>query len=163
MASSSTTANQQQLPVVLPSKGMARVKSVLSGDTVILLGKPTAPNRPPPEVLFTFEGLNAPRYVFCSVFASPLHFVLIASCDGSTGLSESRVESSHHVRLVLATEAGRKMSAVEENDRIPIESRIGIQIGAYFRIICFLQYVNSRLRHTKFLRMTSYSPIKYML
>jgi staphylococcal nuclease domain-containing protein 1 len=48
-------------PVILPQQGEARVKSVLSGDTVILLGKPTAPNRPPPEVIFTFESLSAPR------------------------------------------------------------------------------------------------------
>lgn len=47
-------------PVILPAKGKARVKSVLSGDTVILLG--SAPNGGiPPEVLFTLEGLNAPR------------------------------------------------------------------------------------------------------
>jgi staphylococcal nuclease domain-containing protein 1 len=50
-------------PVILPQQGEARVKSVMSGDTVILLGKPTAPNRPPPEVIFTFESLSAPRYV----------------------------------------------------------------------------------------------------
>jgi len=48
-------------PVILPKQGMARVKSVLSGDTVILLGKPANPQGPPPEVLFTFEGLSAPR------------------------------------------------------------------------------------------------------
>jgi staphylococcal nuclease domain-containing protein 1 len=48
-------------PVILPQQGEARVKSVMSGDTVILLGKPTAPNRPPPEVIFTFESLSAPR------------------------------------------------------------------------------------------------------
>ncbi|GAX13294.1 staphylococcal nuclease domain-containing protein 1 [Fistulifera solaris] len=48
-------------PVILPKEGTARVKSVLSGDTLILLGKATNPQRPPPEVLFTFEGLSAPR------------------------------------------------------------------------------------------------------
>jgi staphylococcal nuclease domain-containing protein 1 len=49
-------------PVILPQEGVARVKSVMSGDTVVLLGKPVAPNRPPPEVIFTFESLSAPRY-----------------------------------------------------------------------------------------------------
>lgn len=48
-------------PVILPKQGTARVKSVLSGDTLILLGKATNPQRAPPEVLFTFEGLSAPR------------------------------------------------------------------------------------------------------
>jgi hypothetical protein len=51
-------------PVILPKEGTARVKSVLSGDTLILLGKATNPQRPPPEVLFTFEGLSAPRYAY---------------------------------------------------------------------------------------------------
>jgi len=60
MADSSTPSSP---PVVLPAQGMARVKSVMSGDTVVLLGKPTAPNRPAPEVIFTFEGVSAPRYV----------------------------------------------------------------------------------------------------
>lgn len=48
-------------PVILPATGTARVKSVLSGDTVILLGKAPNPQAPPPEVLFTFESLSAPR------------------------------------------------------------------------------------------------------
>jgi staphylococcal nuclease domain-containing protein 1 len=46
---------------ILPSRGVARVKSVLSGDTVILLGKATSPNARPPEVVFTFERVSAPR------------------------------------------------------------------------------------------------------
>ena len=50
-------------PVLLPQKGTARVKSVLSGDTVILWGKASSPNQPPPQVQFTLEGLMAPRYV----------------------------------------------------------------------------------------------------
>ena len=56
MATSSSTS-----PVILPATGVARVKSVWSGDTVILLGKPVQPNLPPPEVVFTFESVNAPR------------------------------------------------------------------------------------------------------
>ena len=56
---SSTRPNNP--PVVLPSRGRAVVKSVLSGDTVVLLGKPTAPNEKAPEVIFTFERVTAPR------------------------------------------------------------------------------------------------------
>jgi hypothetical protein len=48
--------------IILPVTGVARVKSVLSGDTVVLLGKPIAPHLPQPEVIFTFEAVNAPRY-----------------------------------------------------------------------------------------------------
>jgi hypothetical protein len=48
-------------PVILPKEGIARVKSIMSGDTVILLGKPLDPSKPPPEVIFTFEALSAPR------------------------------------------------------------------------------------------------------
>jgi staphylococcal nuclease domain-containing protein 1 len=48
-------------PVILPSQGVARVKSVMSGDTVVLLGKPAVPTQAPPEVIFTFESLSAPR------------------------------------------------------------------------------------------------------
>jgi len=58
MSAAPVTANP---PVVLPKTGIAKVKSVLSGDTVVLLGKATSPNKPPPEVIFTFEGLSAPR------------------------------------------------------------------------------------------------------
>ena len=47
--------------IVLPPTGTARVKSVLSGDTAILLGAPKAPGLAPPEVVFTLEGINAPR------------------------------------------------------------------------------------------------------
>lgn len=48
-------------PIVLPSQGVARVQSVLSGDTVVLLGRPSKPNQPPPIVLFTFSSITAPR------------------------------------------------------------------------------------------------------
>mmetsp|Transcript_16079 Transcript_16079/g.18495 ORF Transcript_16079/g.18495 Transcript_16079/m.18495 type:complete len:984 (+) Transcript_16079:208-3159(+) len=51
-------------PVVLPTHGTAIVKSALSGDTVILLGRIPAgapPGTRPPEVLFTFERVTAPR------------------------------------------------------------------------------------------------------
>lgn len=49
--------------IILPSRGIARVKSVLSGDTVILLGKASGPNEKAPEVVFTLENISAPRYV----------------------------------------------------------------------------------------------------
>ena len=45
---------------LLPPRGVARVKNVLSGDTVVLLGK-AAPGQPAPEVTFTFERVTAPR------------------------------------------------------------------------------------------------------
>lgn len=66
MASSSTTTGTtgtggSNPPVILPATGVARVKSVWSGDTVILLGRAVQPDRPPPEVVFTFESVNAPR------------------------------------------------------------------------------------------------------
>lgn len=38
---------------VLPSHGIARVKNVLSGDTVVLVGK--AVDGKAPEIVFTFE------------------------------------------------------------------------------------------------------------
>lgn len=49
--------------ITLPPTGKARVKSVLSGDTVVLVGTAPAPNVAPPEVLFTLDGILAPRYV----------------------------------------------------------------------------------------------------
>ena len=57
----SNAAATSNPPVILPASGVARVKSVWSGDTVILLGKAVKPNQPPPEVIFTFESVNAPR------------------------------------------------------------------------------------------------------
>ena len=53
---------------VLPSRGLATVKSVLSGDTVVLTGRPMAPGQKAPVVIFTFERVTAPRCVgihFC--------------------------------------------------------------------------------------------------
>lgn len=47
---------------VLPSHGLATVKSVLSGDTVILTGRPTTTGQKAPVVIFTFERVTAPRY-----------------------------------------------------------------------------------------------------
>jgi len=58
-----TAAAEPRRPVILPSRGLARVKSVLSGDTVILLGKASGPNEKAPEVVFTLENISAPRYV----------------------------------------------------------------------------------------------------
>jgi staphylococcal nuclease domain-containing protein 1 len=55
------SASADNKPVLLPQKGTARVKSVMSGDTVILWGKASAPNQPPPQVQFTLEGLMSPR------------------------------------------------------------------------------------------------------
>lgn len=47
-------------PVILPKTGTARVQSVLSGDTVVLLGRPTGPNKVAPQVVFTFSSVMAP-------------------------------------------------------------------------------------------------------
>jgi len=57
----STSATTSRRPIILPSTGVARVKNVLSGDTVILLGKASAPNEKAPEVVFTLENISAPR------------------------------------------------------------------------------------------------------
>lgn len=46
---------------LLPARGSATVKSVVSGDTVILLGRATQMGQKPPEVMFTFEKVSAPR------------------------------------------------------------------------------------------------------
>lgn len=46
---------------ILPSSGVARVKNVLSGDTVVLVGSASSPNAKPPEVVFTLERVSAPR------------------------------------------------------------------------------------------------------
>jgi len=46
---------------VLPSRGVAIVKSVLSGDTVVLLGRATQTGGKAPEVTFTFERVTSPR------------------------------------------------------------------------------------------------------
>ena len=46
---------------VLPNRGSAKIKSVLSGDTVILLGRAAVPGGMAPEVTFTFERVTAPR------------------------------------------------------------------------------------------------------
>lgn len=47
-------------PTILPARGNARVKNVLSGDTVILMGRGQG-NASAPEVVFTLEGVAAPR------------------------------------------------------------------------------------------------------
>ncbi len=45
---------------VLPSHGIAVVKSVLSGDTVVLVGRASSSGKAP-EVVFTFERVTSPR------------------------------------------------------------------------------------------------------
>ena len=47
---------------ILPNRGTAKIKSVLSGDTVVLLGRSSVPGTTKaPEVTFTFERVTAPR------------------------------------------------------------------------------------------------------
>jgi hypothetical protein len=60
LSSITMTTPSTPSPVVLPKVGFAKVQSVVSGDTVVLLGKPTQPNQPPPQVLFTFSSVSAP-------------------------------------------------------------------------------------------------------
>ena len=60
MATSIPVAAKPMRPV-LPSRGMATVKSVLSGDTVVLTGRPTSTGAKAPIVIFTFERVTAPR------------------------------------------------------------------------------------------------------
>eukprot|EP00559_Dactyliosolen_fragilissimus_P001205 CAMPEP_0184865336 /NCGR_PEP_ID=MMETSP0580-20130426/17746_1 /TAXON_ID=1118495 /ORGANISM="Dactyliosolen fragilissimus" /LENGTH=944 /DNA_ID=CAMNT_0027364493 /DNA_START=76 /DNA_END=2910 /DNA_ORIENTATION=+ len=52
---------QSQPCSILPSVGFATVKSVLSGDTVVLTGKPTTKGGKAPQVIFTFERVTSPR------------------------------------------------------------------------------------------------------
>lgn len=54
-------ASSNLMRPVLPSHGTATVKSVLSGDTVVLTGKPPSPGAKAPVVIFTFERVTAPR------------------------------------------------------------------------------------------------------
>uniref|UniRef100_A0A7S1V294 TNase-like domain-containing protein n=1 Tax=Grammatophora oceanica TaxID=210454 RepID=A0A7S1V294_9STRA len=56
----SAPAAAAPLRPVLPLHGVARVKNVLSGDTVVLLGKQVNGGKPP-EVVFTFEKCSSPR------------------------------------------------------------------------------------------------------
>lgn len=61
MTSVPVPASSNPMRPVLPNRGRATVKSVLSGDTVVLLGRATVPGGKLPEVLFTFERVSAPR------------------------------------------------------------------------------------------------------
>lgn len=58
--SDAPSSNGNTKSLTLPATGFAKVKSVLSGDTVVLWGKPLAANQLPPEVLFTLQ-VSAPR------------------------------------------------------------------------------------------------------
>jgi len=46
---------------ILPNRGSAKIKSVLSGDTVVLIGRAATAGQKAPEVTFTFERVTAPR------------------------------------------------------------------------------------------------------
>lgn len=61
MTSVPVPAASNPLRPVLPSHGVAKVKNVLSGDTVVLLGKAARADGKAPEVVFTFERVTAPR------------------------------------------------------------------------------------------------------
>jgi staphylococcal nuclease domain-containing protein 1 len=56
-----TTTTTAARPPILPARGMATVKSVLSGDTVVLTGRATAPGQRAASVIFTLERITAPR------------------------------------------------------------------------------------------------------
>jgi staphylococcal nuclease domain-containing protein 1 len=60
-ATAATAPPTATRPTILPARGVARVKNVMSGDTVVLLGKATTLNGKPPEVMFTMEMVTAPR------------------------------------------------------------------------------------------------------
>jgi hypothetical protein len=60
MTSVPVPAASNPMRPVLPSHGVAMVKNVLSGDTVVLVGKAT-PDGQVPSVVFTFERVTAPR------------------------------------------------------------------------------------------------------
>jgi hypothetical protein len=60
-ASVGAPPSSTQLRPVLPSRGVAVVKSCLSGDTVVLQGKPTVPGGKSQAVVFTLERITAPR------------------------------------------------------------------------------------------------------
>ena len=68
MATTTTTTTSSSSsslsPTILPKTGFAKVQSVLSGDTVVLLGKATQPNQPAPQVLFTLSSVSAPVSLF---------------------------------------------------------------------------------------------------
>uniref|UniRef100_A0A7S4QIP3 Uncharacterized protein n=5 Tax=Ditylum brightwellii TaxID=49249 RepID=A0A7S4QIP3_9STRA len=61
MASVPVPSASNPMRPVLPNRGVATVKSVLSGDTVVLLGRATSTDTKAPEVVFTFERVTAPR------------------------------------------------------------------------------------------------------
>jgi staphylococcal nuclease domain-containing protein 1 len=48
-------------PTFFPARGVAKVKSVLSGDTVVLIGRASTPQGKAPEIVFTLERITAPR------------------------------------------------------------------------------------------------------
>lgn len=60
MSSVPVPAASNPMRPVLPSHGLAVVKSVLSGDTVVLVGRAQSSGNAP-EVVFTFERVTAPR------------------------------------------------------------------------------------------------------
>jgi len=61
MSATATSTTTSTAKPVLPSRGVALVKYVLSGDTVVLSGRATQPGGKAPEVTFTFERVTAPR------------------------------------------------------------------------------------------------------
>ena len=62
LSGTNTVPVANPMRTVLPSHGLATVKSVLSGDTVVLTGR-APPGQKAPVVIFTFERVTAPRYV----------------------------------------------------------------------------------------------------
>ena len=76
---------------ILPSHGVAKVKSVLSGDTVVLLGKAGTPGGRAPEVVFTFEKVSAPRYVFVFTYFN-FEFLYLKSVTHLQSIQINRVE-----------------------------------------------------------------------
>uniref|UniRef100_A0A7S2EXZ5 Uncharacterized protein n=1 Tax=Trieres chinensis TaxID=1514140 RepID=A0A7S2EXZ5_TRICV len=85
---------------VLPSRGVAVVKSALSGDTVVLLGRATQSGTKAPEVVFTFERVTSPRMAskgnnnVDEPGAFPSREWLRAKCVGKTVQFETRKQGA---------------------------------------------------------------------
>lgn len=104
---STVTPAVQSNPNELPESGIAIAKSVLSGDTIILRGKPL--NGPPPEIIFTLSSINVPRI--------GQYFKVSASNDEYVPLS---YEAREFLRINLI---GKEVKYICENKPSPSSNR----------------------------------------
>jgi endonuclease YncB( thermonuclease family) len=105
----------------LPLQGIATIKSILSGDCVILIG---APNQgPPPTLQLGLNSIQAPRYSYKE--QEPFGFQAREYLRNLVGLKVKYSGISNLIQVEFSTDNGRHYGSMQAQNPIEEETNIG--------------------------------------